>query len=68
MEKSKGIPIGQWSGSDTTKELTQTIKKFNESSTKQTRQIVILTWVITILTFLMLIGLVVQISIAFSQQ
>ena len=48
MEKSAGIPLGQWSGSDATKELTETLKKFNESSGKQTRQMVILTWVIAI--------------------
>lgn len=64
MEKSAGIPLGQWSGSDATKELTETLKKFNESSGKQTRQMVILTWVIAILTFFMLIGLIVQIYMA----
>jgi hypothetical protein len=64
MEESKGIPLSQWSGSDATKELTETLKTFNEHSGKQTRQLVILTWVIAILTFLMLIGLIAQIYMA----
>jgi uncharacterized Rmd1/YagE family protein len=64
MEKSEGIAVGQWSGSDATKELTETLKKFNDSSEKQTKQMVKLTWVITILTFFMLIGLIVQIYMA----
>jgi hypothetical protein len=68
MEKSDSIPLGQWSGSDATKELTETLKKFNESNEKQTRQLVILTWVIAILTFFMLIGLIVQICMAINNK
>jgi len=58
------IPLGQWSGSDATKELHDTIKEFNEASTRQTRHLIILTWAIVILTILMLIGLGVQIYLA----
>ena len=64
MQESKGIPLGEWSGSDATKELTETLKTFNESSGKQTRQLIILTWVIAILTFFMLIGLIIQVYMA----
>jgi hypothetical protein len=59
-----GIPLGQWSGSDATKELHDTIKEFNEASTRQTRHLTILTCAIVILTILMLIGLGVQIYLA----
>jgi hypothetical protein len=54
------IPIGQWSGSDAVNELHQSIKEFNATMEKQNRTLVKLTWVIAILTFLNLAGLVVQ--------
>ena len=60
-QKKGGIPMVDWSGSGATNELHNTIKEFNESATRQTEKIVILTWVITVLTFLLFIGLVVQI-------
>ncbi|MEO7841807.1 MAG: hypothetical protein ABIU06_20890 [Anaerolineales bacterium] len=59
-----GIPIGKWSGSDSIDELHKTIREFNEASSKQTKQLIILTWVIAVLTILMLIGLVIQIYLA----
>lgn len=59
-----GIPISEWSGSGATKQLEETIKKFNEETSKQTRQLLILTWVMTILTVLMTIGVVIQIYLA----
>ncbi len=59
-----GIPLSQWSGSDATKELQETIKRFNVASANQTKQLLVLTLVIAILTSLMLIGLGVQIYLA----
>jgi hypothetical protein len=59
-----GIPIGQWSGSDAANELHETIKQFNEASSRQTKHLIILTWAIVILTIMLLIGLGVQIYLA----
>jgi len=59
-----GIPIGQWSGSDATRELTEAIIKMNVASEKQTKKIIVLTWALTIMTGLMLVGLVVQVWLA----
>lgn len=59
-----GIPLSEWSSSGATKQLEETIKKFNEETSKQTRQLLILTWVMTILTILMTIGVVIQIYLA----
>lgn len=58
------IPIGEWSGSDATKELQKTIEDFNKQSSKQTKMMLKLTITIAILTFLLFIGLVVQICIS----
>jgi hypothetical protein len=59
-----GIPIGQWSGSDAVNELHETIKQFNEASSRQTKHLIVLTWAIVVLTIMMLIGLGVQIYLA----
>jgi hypothetical protein len=59
-----GIPIGQWSGSDETNALHKTIMEHQEISSRQTAQMITLSWVITTLTFVMLIGLGVQIWLA----
>jgi hypothetical protein len=59
-----GIPIGQWSGSDAVNELHETIRQFNEANSKQTKHLIILTWAIVVLTIMMLIGLGVQIYLA----
>jgi hypothetical protein len=58
------IPLGQWSGSDATNALHETIKKFNEQSEKQTAQMLALTKVIAWLTVVMLAGVAVQIYLA----
>jgi hypothetical protein len=60
----RGIPLGEWSGSDAIRELHESIKEFNRKTTKQTTQLVILTWVLAVLTFLMLVGLGFQIYLA----
>ena len=61
------IPLSEWSGSAATGELHETIKQFNETSKKQTDQIVQLTKVIVWLTVAMLGAVLVQIYIAFRQ-
>jgi len=58
------IPLSEWSGSEATRQLEETLKKFNEETSKQTRQLLVLTWVMTILTVLMTIGVVIQIYLA----
>jgi hypothetical protein len=59
-----GIPLSEWSGSGATRELLETIERFNVETAKQTRQLLILTWVIAVLTAVMVIGLFVQIYLA----
>ncbi len=57
------IPIGQWSGSDATKELQVTLLHVAEENSKQTRQMVRLTWAIVVLTVAMLSAVGVQIAL-----
>jgi hypothetical protein len=59
-----GIPLSEWSGSGATRELHETIERFNAETAKQTRQLLILTWVIAVLTAVMVVGLFVQIYLA----
>jgi hypothetical protein len=56
-------PMGKF-GEDAVKELQKTIIEYNQATTRQTNQLIILTWVIAILTFFMFIGLSIQIYIA----
>lgn len=59
------IPLGKWSGSDSTDALHASIREFNAQSSRQTRQMLRLTWVMTVLTAVMLLGLLVQIYLVF---
>lgn len=61
---AKTIPLSELSGSGATRELHETIRQFNETTTKQTRQLLILTWVIAVLTTIMTIGVGLQIYLA----
>ncbi|MEW6246646.1 MAG: hypothetical protein AB1555_08050 [Nitrospirota bacterium] len=61
---SGGIPLSEWSGSGATRELHETIRNFNEVASRQTQEIVILTRVLAFLTFVMTIGLIFQIYLA----
>ena len=68
---SGGIPLSEWSGSGATRELHETIERFNVETAKQTRQLLILTRVIAaltaiiaLLTLVMVGGLFVQIYLA----
>jgi hypothetical protein len=58
------IPLDKWSGADATRELQADLRKYNETSSRQTKQMIILTWVIAVLTGLMFVGLCVQIWLA----
>jgi hypothetical protein len=60
----KGIPLGQWSGSDATDALHATIKEFNKETVRQTRTMIRLTYAIAVLTFIMLLGLALQVYFA----
>ena len=59
-----GIHLGEWSGSDATRELHATIKEFTRTSDQQAQAMIRLTKAILFLTGLMLIGLGVQIYIS----
>lgn len=59
-----GIPLSEWSGSGATERLRETITEFNETTAKQTAQLVQLTRVLVALTMLLFVGLVVQVGIA----
>lgn len=56
-----GVPLSEWSGSGATRELEQTIRTISVEATKQTRQLIRLTWAIAALTLVMTVGVVVQI-------
>jgi hypothetical protein len=45
-----GVPLGQWSGSDATNALRESIERFNARTARQTAWLVGLTWVIAVLT------------------
>jgi len=61
---NSGIPLGEWSGSNATRELHETIKQFNAAAEEQTRQMIRLTKRIMWLTGAMLILVGVQIVVA----
>jgi hypothetical protein len=63
-DPARGIPLGQWSGSDATNTLHDTIRQFTEQSARQTRTLIRLTWAIVGLTVAMVLGLIVQIWLA----
>ena len=60
-----GIPLSEWSGSGATRELHETIKSFNEVTTRQTTWLLRLTWAITALTLVMTIAVLVQVYAIF---
>jgi hypothetical protein len=57
-----GIPLGQWSGSDATNALHETIKRFNAAADAQTKEMVKLTRTVTYLTWAMFFAVAVQIG------
>src|SRR5258705_9762933 len=61
-----GIPLGQWSGSDATNALRESIERFNAKTVRQTTWLLRLTWTIAALTLVMAIGVGVRIYTAMS--
>ena len=59
-----GIPLGEWSGSDATRELHETIKQFNEASQRQTKTMIRLSWAMVWLSVAMLVIAGVQVYVA----
>ena len=49
------IPLGQWSGSDATNQLHETIKKANAENAKANRTLLRLTWVLVFLTIVIVV-------------
>jgi hypothetical protein len=60
-----GIPLSEWSGSGATDRLHQTVEKYSEVTAKQTAELIRLTRQLVLLTWLLFIGLIVQIVLAF---
>ncbi len=50
MMAQGGIPLGQWSGSDATDRLRETLVDLNVSTERQTRTLIRLTWALVALT------------------
>ena len=63
MSKS-GIPLGEWSGSPATDRLHETINAYNETATAQADKILRLTRQLVILTWVLVVGLAVQVVLA----
>ncbi len=59
-----GIPLGVWSGSDATDRLRESIEQASAESARQTRMMLRLTWAIAALTAVMLVGVCVQVWLA----
>ena len=64
---NSGTPLGEWSGSNATRELHETIKRFNATAEEQARQMVVLTKRIMWLTVVMSVLVVVQIVLTIRQ-
>jgi hypothetical protein len=58
-----GIPLGQWSGSDATNALRETIERLSSAADAQTREMVRMTRWIMWLTVVMTVGVAAQIAI-----
>lgn len=61
------IPLEEWSGSGETAKLHATMKQFVETSGKQSRVMINLTWAIAGLTFVMLVAVIIQIYLIWPQ-
>jgi hypothetical protein len=58
-----GIPLGQWSGSDATNALRETIERLSSAADAHTREMVRMTRWIMWLTVVMTVGVAAQIAI-----
>jgi hypothetical protein len=59
-----GIPLGEWSGSDATDRLRESVDAANLATDRNTKTIIRLTWAIATMTLFLVVGLVVQIWLA----
>jgi hypothetical protein len=50
-----GIPLGQWNGSDATRDLHNAIIQIHDINAKESQKMLRLTWAILILTFIILV-------------
>ncbi len=50
-----GIPLGQWSGSDATDRLRETLVELSEATAAQNRTMVRLTWALVVLTVVIVV-------------
>jgi hypothetical protein len=64
MQSNSGIALGQWSGSDATNALRDTIVRLNTAADIQTREMIRMTRWIMWLTIVMAVGVAVQIALA----
>ena len=64
--KKSGIPLDEWSGSGATRELHATVKAFTATSDRQAKTMIGLTWAIFGLTVALVIGLAVQLWLAWA--
>jgi hypothetical protein len=60
------IDLGEWSGSGATDRMHQTLDEYAKAANRQTHQLIGLTRQLVILTVVLVIGLVVQIVLAFT--
>ena len=66
VKASGGIPLGVWSGSHATDQLRTTIVELNETTARQTRQMIRLTWALVVMTGVLIVGLGYQIWLVVS--
>jgi hypothetical protein len=50
-----GIPLGEWNGSNATKDLHKTFFEMHNVNAKESKKMVFLTWAILILAFIILV-------------
>jgi hypothetical protein len=66
-QANSGIPLGQWSGSDATNKLRETIEAFNTETNRQTETVIRLTKWMLWLTIVMTAAVAVQIFLTLRQ-
>jgi hypothetical protein len=62
----RGVPLGEWSGSDATERLRAVIEKQHQEAAKQTTVMVRLTWAMFALTFVTVLATIIQVVLAYS--
>ena len=64
MAGAGGMPTGQWSGSEATNALRESLERFDARAGRQTAWLVGLTWTIAALTLVLAIGVAMQMYMA----